>query len=375
MTVRVYRSTDTNAPQCSGEVGKLIAILSACLVDGYSPGTVSSITRSGATATLTFSAAHGLADFTNRLTVAGAAQSEYNGEFDVTVISATAVTYTVSGTPATPATGSPTATKAGSGWTKPYSGTNLAAYKQGSGSNGFYLRIDDTGTTSARIIGYETMSSISDTSGNAFPTEAQQSGGGYYNKSSTADATARAWIVVATESGFYLWINHWTNSAVAQLHFLGDIQSRKSGDAFHTLNACSHASSNATTSVPALVTTLSNSVFGNWLARSYTQTGVSITAGKHINDVASKGSAIMGTDGEAYPSPVSSGLLMSLVFVHENTAAVVRGIMPGLLAPLHNSPLDNLDTFSGTGAYAGKKYLSLDVFNAGQAFVEISNTW
>jgi len=207
MTVRVYRSTDTNAPACSGEAGKLNAILSACLVNGFSPGTVSSITRSGSTATLNFSSAHGLVSFNNRLTIAGCTETEYNSEFEVTIASSTAVTFTVSGTPATPATGSPVATKTGSGWTKPYTGTNLAAFKQGSGSNGFYFYVDDTGTTDSRVVGYETMASISDTSGNAFPTTAQLSGGGYIRKSSVASSTARDWILVATEKAFYLWID------------------------------------------------------------------------------------------------------------------------------------------------------------------------
>lgn len=64
---------------------------------------VTSITRSGATATVT-ATAHGYAtgQFVN---VQGAAQTEYNGKFTITVVDANTFTYPVTGTPATPATG------------------------------------------------------------------------------------------------------------------------------------------------------------------------------------------------------------------------------------------------------------------------------
>lgn len=374
MTVRVYRSTDTNAPACSGEAGKLNAILSACLVDGYSPGTVSSITRSGSTVTLEFTAAHGLVSFNNRLTIAGCAETEYNGEFETSVSSTTAVTYTVTGTPATPATGSPTATKTGSGWTKPYTGTNLAAFKQGSGSNGFYLYVDDTGTTDSRVVGYETMSSISDTSGNPFPTAVQLSGGGYIRKSSVASSTARAWIVVATEKAFYLWVDKSGSSASAHLHFFGDITSRKSGDAYHTLLSVAYQTTDAVFSVFALGTQINSiSNTGNFMARSHSQSGLSIMVGKGSDSVAINSASSIGSSGETYPSPVTGGLLMSFVYIHETN--VRRGLMPGLMAPLHSKPLAHLDTFSGVGDDAGKKYLALYTYNAGESFVEISNTW
>jgi|GEM_PF-1739293 len=68
--------------------------------------TISSITRASSTATVTTASNHGLA--TNSIAViSGATQTEYNGAFIATVTGATTFTYTVTGTPATPATGSP----------------------------------------------------------------------------------------------------------------------------------------------------------------------------------------------------------------------------------------------------------------------------
>ncbi len=66
---------------------------------------VSSLTRTGSTATLTSVAAHNL-QTGDYVTIAGANQAEYNGTFQITVTSPTVFTYPVAGTPATPATGS-----------------------------------------------------------------------------------------------------------------------------------------------------------------------------------------------------------------------------------------------------------------------------
>jgi len=66
---------------------------------------VSSITRSGTTATITTSTPHG-GSVGRIVNLQGASQSEYNGNFVVrTVPSTTSFTVTVSGTPSTPATG------------------------------------------------------------------------------------------------------------------------------------------------------------------------------------------------------------------------------------------------------------------------------
>ena len=64
---------------------------------------ISSLTRSGSTATAV-STAHGFING-QQATIAGAAQAEYNGLFFITVVDANTFTYTVTGTPATPATG------------------------------------------------------------------------------------------------------------------------------------------------------------------------------------------------------------------------------------------------------------------------------
>jgi len=68
---------------------------------------VTSITRAGSTATATVTA-HGYANG-NSVLMAGATQTEYNGTFVISNVTTNTFDYTVTGTPATPATGTITA--------------------------------------------------------------------------------------------------------------------------------------------------------------------------------------------------------------------------------------------------------------------------
>ncbi len=65
---------------------------------------ITSITRSGAVATVTTLTNHRLVD-TESVVIGTAAETEYNGTFTITTTSPTTFTYAVGGTPATPATG------------------------------------------------------------------------------------------------------------------------------------------------------------------------------------------------------------------------------------------------------------------------------
>lgn len=68
------------------------------------PGTVSSITKSGTTATVTMSVAHGLATG-RKVNISGADNPLYNGNFIISVTSTTVFTYTMQATPAANALG------------------------------------------------------------------------------------------------------------------------------------------------------------------------------------------------------------------------------------------------------------------------------
>lgn len=71
---------------------------------------ITSISRSGTTATVTTTTPHGMFNGF-KVRIAGATQTEYNGDFTVTVSGPSVFSYTVSGSPATPATGTATMEK------------------------------------------------------------------------------------------------------------------------------------------------------------------------------------------------------------------------------------------------------------------------
>lgn len=318
MTVTVYRSSDASAPVLTGQVGSLITVLDACLVTGYG--------------------------------ALGAA-----------------------------------------GWAKEFTATNKAVYRAAAG-NRMRLRIDDTFGNESRAVGYETMTTV-DAGTNAFPTNVQLSGGMYIRKSNTADATARPWVIVATEKAFYFlpdsaganWLTAPAVSSLSGQFYFGEFQSFKSGDLYNTMIIGADTSGTNLCQLGQLVTsgpTHSNGS-SHYLARSYLNTGTSILCSKRaLYDVTS--SPIIGYSGGYYPpfpDIVTNDMMISPIVIYEPSAgnqSVIRGMMSGLWAPLHQTPGAHADTINGSGTTAGKTFLLFDTAMGstnGRGLLEISNTW
>lgn len=304
MTVRAYYSTDASAPALIDNVaGKLIAVLDACLVNGY-----------------------------------GA--------------------------------------KAAAGWSKAYSGTNKAAYRQGSGSHQFYMRVDDTGTTSARVVGYESMSDV-DTGSNAFPTNAQVSGGLHINKSDSS--TARPWAVFATEKFAYIYIGAsqtalGTSAARQLIYAFGDFPSYQSGDQYNTILIADVAAGTSSSQFAGCSRSTHSARSGHYVARPYTAVAGAVQVGKAVEGRATSSS--IGAGGYTYPNPINNGMDLSPIYITE--ANGTRGYLPGLWCPNHNLPANHFDTFTGTGELAGKTFILMDAADGntrGRVAIETSDTW
>ncbi len=263
------------------------------------------------------------------------------------------------------------------GWTKAYAGTNLAAYRQSVGSNQFYMRVDDTSATDSRIVGYETMSAISTGTGD-FPTNAVQFPGGLYHvKSNGANATARPWFAISNGKMFY-FVSSQDGTLYAPMLAFGDITSYKTADAYHTIIIGASTSGVLNARGTTITSSIGTAVAGHYMARSYTQIGSSLTIGKHIDGIQSISSTTAGGNGMPYPHPMDGGLWQSPLWVHEPVTSVLRGELPGVFAPLHQRPLTALDTFTGSGVYAGKTFEAMAVNDGttiGQLFFETSDTW
>lgn len=273
--------------------------------------------------------------------------------------------------------------KSAAGWGKAYSGTNKAVYRAATG-NRHYLRVDDTATTPARIVGYESMSDV-DTGTAAFPTEGQFSGGLYAHKSESS--TVRPWIVVASSKLFYVWVAHRGNAASSmdaftnenQMWYFGEFSSYKSGDAYNTIIAGATAASyDYPEGWPGMVCR-NGYLNGHYLARSYTQTGSSIAASK-LSDLCYSDAAVhSGTFGATFPDPISGSIYICPMYVSQGATYERRGVLDGQWFIGHNNPLANGDTFDGSGDLAGKTFMYLRVkgYSTGYSFValEISDTW
>ena len=93
--------------QFSADSGELYQTTAAATIEDTTLS-VSSLTRAGGVVTATTTTNHGLAS-NIKVTIAGAVESDYNGDFDIVVTGLTTFTYTISTTPTTPATGTITA--------------------------------------------------------------------------------------------------------------------------------------------------------------------------------------------------------------------------------------------------------------------------
>lgn len=383
--VITLRSTDTGAPTLSGQAGKLLDVLDACLVDGYNSKTVQSITRSGQTATVTYATAHGYAaDGITKVEISGAAQSEYNGVFVISNVTTTSFDITVTGSPVTPATGTIISKVPPLGWGRPFTRAgNICCYR-GAEVTGtrLYLRVDDTGTTAATARGYETMTDLA-TGVGLFPTVAQMASGVYFNKASAADATTRPWILVGDGFSFHLFVCHYNSSypSCYKQFYFGDPKSEMASDPYGCL--IYGDSINATTNQPEtnayghVVASpgYTSSTIAHYFARSYTQIGGSIGAAKRSFDITSITS--LGANGLPYPSPNNNGLYVSPILVTDTQC--IRGTLKGIYNPLHVRPLGPDILLTASESPIGRRLYSVrtpySTVTYGETHVDIDGPW
>ena len=236
-TVKWARSDMPGAPLLTRAAGSMASLLDALLVDGWGLQSATSVVVASGVATATFPSDHAAA-LHSVVEVAGAtgAWSALNGEQKITLASSNTLQWATA-LPDGTATGSITVKMAGGGWTRPFTGTNLRAYKSASPQgHGQYLRVNDAGTDNARVIGYETMTAISTGTG-LFPTSAQVNGGYYWWKSSYGDNTPVNWVFATDGRMFWLAVEAaGAGYPGAKIYGFGDlIPEAPAGDPYATL--------------------------------------------------------------------------------------------------------------------------------------------
>lgn len=271
--------------------------------------------------------------------------------------------------------------KAAAGWTKSFSGTNKAAYRQG-GGNQMYLRVDATGTSSARVIGYEVMTDV-DTGTGPFPADGQVSGGGYWYLSTTTTSVERPWMVLADDKlVFFVCVIDKTAAEgfAASIgnqpgYLFGDAVSFLPDDDFLTVISVGTGVGGSARSYLAQASNSAASVTtGLYAARSASQTGGSTALCLCTAGLIWAGAAgTIGTVIPAYPNAYTGKLDIAPVYVREQNSTI-RGRIPGFFAPAHDLPSSPGDTFS----LGAREFILLDIANAGtrgRGAFEISDTW
>lgn len=370
-TVKFFDSSMQGAPTLSNVAGNLISVLDACLVDGFGLKTCDSVVVAGGIATATISTGHSALPG-SVVQLAGATPSGLNGQHKVISITTNTVVFDAYGVANGTATGTITLKMAPAGWVKQFSGTNLAAYKSGNvAATGSYVRVDDTGTTSARIRGYVNMSDIN-TGTDPFPTDDQISGGGYINKS---DGGVRRWWAVANDRFCYIG-TFGSYQQHALINGFGDIVSKKVGDAYRFAlfaQSADRAASNNSHDYNPIFGIGSSSI--RVMPRSYSALGSAVA----INP-AWFGSSISGWEAFQFPNPVDNGIMFSTVHIKEGSAA--RGAMPGSFATpqsIRTGIGDGyiLDEVSPTGRKMMYRQFASDYSTGGRGgcFFDVTGPW
>jgi hypothetical protein len=386
---RYYSGMNAGAPSLTGQAGSLITLLDACLKDGFQTKSVvdpSGAVQTAGTATVTTTTAHGYG-VNDVVVLSGANESAWNNEFRVLTAATNSFTFAIGSGTTSPATGTISVKIAPLGWTKPFSGTNKAAYFPAAQYVQCYLRVQDDSSTPtsasgrwAKIRGYETMSDV-DTGTGLFPTSAIATNALSLFKSSTSDSTARSWWMVGDGGIFYLGVMwHASYLTLTGCYAFGDIASLRAGDAYSSFIVAESAGTDTLSSNPgtsnvfAYLGALSSTQTGKYLARSYTQIGSAVAAGM----MGDQGiSSFLGYSGLTYPHPVDNGLLFAPVAVVENNVLRSRAL-PGLYQVLHTTPLDYLAVVTGLPDFPGRTFQAFDTCytsNRAQVLIDITGPW
>lgn len=231
-------------------VGDLAAVLDAALVNGGTTQSVTSITRSGTTATAT-KTAHKLRD-KQIVTISGAAQSDYNITTRISRIDADHFSFTVANSPTTPATGTilvkiaALGAIAGTPWGIAFTATNQRAYRAAVGLR-HYLMVNDNSNTNTCIVRAFTAMTAVTTGTGPFPTVAQSVTNlkwvrpdptTYPDQGPGSGVGAQvyndSWVIIGDEKRFWLGIT-WGATGYRGWHFFGEAVSLKPADLYHTM--------------------------------------------------------------------------------------------------------------------------------------------
>lgn len=378
---RWYTSGMGSAPAMSAIAGSLIAILDAVLVNGWDSRVINSLVVSGGIATATISGGH-VYEVGTVIRVAGVTPATLNGDWRLAEVTGSTAVWSVAGLGIADgtATGTMTALRAPAGWDKVFSASGKAVYRalDPLGSR-LYLRVDDTGTTTARIRGYETMSDI-DTGTGLFPTDVQVSGGLYVGKANSGTGT-RKWAVSADSRRLTFLTAYHSSYPDDYGHWVfGDPAGTAPGDVFP---AIIYGVPTAAGAISSSVGSFSGDLGGNLLR---TATGVTgLFAARAANGVGGSvqqipgwvNAAIRSGAGAAGPDAAGAWWLQPIVILGGTTlSAVPRGYWPCLCYAVQSLPYASDTSLTKLGErYRAMQYGGDQSSSRGIYAVDVLGPW
>ena len=257
--------------------------------------------------------------------------------------------------------------KAGAGWTKPYTGANIAVFRQGAGGNGRYIRVwnartgDDPATyhMTANVRGYEAMTAVS-TGTNPFPTATQSNSNGLMVRvASSSPGYPTGWIVRATSNWFDVLVftggtsPRGANSAPVADSYLsfGAFPSLKSGDTYNDFILAE-----ANNSYYYYPDVGPSSSFLAYVSRN--DLGVVGAKAAALVPLSGCGEGVMGVGNPSsfpYPNRVNNSVDLFQYALHSE--GYFRGVLPGVWGSAHGvTAIGFGNTFSGIAPVAGRTF-------------------
>lgn len=383
-SVKLIHSGMAGAPTLANVAGNLIAVLNAALVDGFGAVTVDSIVIAGGVATVTRVAGHPF-DVGAVSLISGATTTtgSVNGEQRVLSVTATAYTFDATGISNQTATGTISHKVAPLGWGRPFTGSSTLQVYRSADVTGtrLYCRVDDTGTTNARVVGYESMVDTSTTGAvGPFPTAAQVSGGLYWPKVNAG--SARPWMVVGDGRMFYIWVSYNATGPSYHTSCFGDFSSKKSPDPFGCM--ITGAGSDVTSLGSAQATDWSFSTTSAqqaYIARGVSGLGGSVQVARtaaHPRGVQGLHTGEVSSNQIPFPNPADNSLYLVPFTLQElGSTPCYRGDAPGVFFIPHSVGISTFfyrDPITGITGYPGRVFRAFQGFS-GAGFFDASGPW
>jgi hypothetical protein len=305
------------------------------------------VTVSNGVATATKSGGHGFQNIGSSgatlgpvIQIEGATPAGLNGNWRITITSASQFTFLCPGVPNGTATGTLTAKIPPLGWEKPFSSSTEGVYRNTAGT-GMFLRIQDDATfnggKSAAVRGYENMTDLNVGDGPFPPLAVLPVAGRYIQKYNTTNE----WMIIGDAKRFYFLNAYHYISSGYWTAFFGDIKSFVVGDAYHYILSADdnlHDGADAYAS-PFLNTgqTPGSGAYAQWAPRSWDQLPGPISYSARVPSLSTDSFCGGQTWMDAMANPADGSVIFEgpCYCVRKNESPVhIRGIFPGI----HFSP-------------------------------------